>query len=1453
MYLILKKIRIEMYVLTISTILLVITQVVQPGNILQAPSVISSGGAGTIYEGIRHTLFCVITGQPQPSVSYKKDGVLLAPAENRYYSEYIINSATLSDSGQYTCEGVNSEGTASETFRLTVEQRPAVTLLPTFPRNTIRTGPVFTTVPPVTTEIPETRIRVSEPDYYENSVQSVVCIELGRTLRLLCEVTSSESYQIEWYKDGVQISGEVSATLMRVINNRSDLGSYTCAARTGVNRDYSIVTVSLGRLLSITRSPTSTYYYIRSSITLRVALSTTETDYTVTWYRNEGTHYREVETGNGYYLHSRNKRLDINPLSEEQPGSYRVQVTGECGEDSAEFDINLYAGISTPQNNGITPYVSGGRVELPCAYYGHPTPEVTWLRNNVEIDPSSSDKYELYTDNTLHIRSLDATDDRARITCLVTQGDRRRSVWYELGMGSPPVFTTSNCDASICAGESLILYCGASYAATYAWYKGTDTQNPLSTSSKYLVYSNGRLQIQNPDADDVGTYYCQASNQYGRGIKVCVVDTDRGLSFLSTERNNIVTLGRSFSLRCEARGSVGTSISWHKDDNRAIPSDIAVTTSRPDDRVRSVLSISSVTPEHNGSYTCTVSSCGEVLEQTSQLRARQNVDITNHPSSHNFCSGNTVIFICEATGYPTPVISWSFNSVKIRSGVDGFQIDTLNRLSVIDGPVDKTGYYKCNASNPFSWRTYGFTATFQETFSPVLVGVSSLPPVLNQDYYLSCRPTVSQVRYTYKWYRYNSLLSNSDKYNLVNEWQLCISNFAPADLGSYRCVVTNCVGSTSQTFDINTYEGQDVAPEISTTRAQYTAIEDRAVRLFCAAIGTPDPVVTWWYDDVEVSADTHYSLLELPNLLIQNVQRGQHDGSYKCVATNPLGSVELTINLEIDQPPKLDLSGEPISRRVDVGTTVCLDCPLLEGYPVPTVTWTRNGVELSSEGKVIYTNNTLCISAVGSVDEGIYRCTARNSLGYAYAEGTLRVSTCGTLNFQSTQLDHTQLEGSSYTLTCPLEPNAFECTTVLIWKEFTLGTDRLTDISDSDPRLVEDILVLQLDRNSMGLYQCIAYNRDSTIAQTHNVTVASPPWVTPFVSEQIFRVNSDVNLYCPIDGVPPPSYVWLLDGVRLRTGNNLVVNGDKITINTAVPSNTGSYQCRGSNAYGQREVSMDVTICAPMSIAMTGDQVADEKVRIKFECSLSGLLEPNSIEFLVGLKRVDAAGLKRFRIVKVGTHRARLIIKTRVEDTGPITCRINTTCGTAEITRLLTVNEINEPLQVIDSLVTHPGRVVPNCHNEFTLKCPISGKPKPTYVWYFNDAMINFKNTPARGKKQISVHDPDINDAGRYKCDASNLHGRISYTYIIHVLPPVRLDAFETHTVFEGERLTLECNSTLIANRAWSKNYEKITDPVYEENDLVIAEVDNSDVGVYLCCANAGDRIYTTLHNVTLI
>ncbi|KAI6645947.1 Hemicentin-1 isoform X2 [Oopsacas minuta] len=1452
-----------MYLLAICTILLVFTlQGSWAGNNLRPPKLVGGGAreGGIFLEGSRITLQCTYSGIPQPTISWKKNGVIIRIARNEFFSSYTITSATLSDTGEYMCEAVNSEGSATETITVTIERITTTTTVRPSYQTTAEVnikGTRTTQPPPVDNNI-ETILSVREPSYYDNNFKPVVYVERGSTLLLHCMVISIPDYYITWYRNGdlVQSGG---STYRTTISYQNDEGYYQCTGNNGVQTNVSVVEVRLGSPLRIVNHPTCGYYSLRSAVSLRVTLSRQFSyEVSVSWFRVDGSSLIKIQPENGVYFYSNNMRMDIVQLRAEHAGDYVIQVESEWGEQhSASFCINVYADITTPQVSGTTPYIAGDIKELPCAYIGFPKPVVTWWQNNIEIDTANSNKYNLLIDNTMRIGPLDETDNGNTITCLVTQEDVIKRLLYTLEMGTEPEIITTNCDANICYGSNLRLDCEAESESTLTYYWYTELGALLTTSSKYNKYSSGRLDILNPNSNDIGVYYCEARNRYGSKFKSCTVTASTVPSFTSIPQDIIVTVGRSANIYCRVTGGLGATVSWYKDDNLAVPRD-DVTTTISGQIIRSILSFTSVTTGHDGEYTCIVASCGEVLIQRHQLRVKQEVVITVIPDKEDFCSGNTVSFPCEATGYPIPEINWYFNDVIILSGEDGFEIDSQNSLIVIDAPIDKTGDYTCNASNPFSWESYSFRAFFQETNLPTFSDASLPLPILNEDFCLSCQPLVTNLDYTYKWYKQNTLLSNSAKYEQNNEWQLCISNFSPQDLGLYWCRVTNCVGSSRKNFGIASYQNQDTIPSITTTRAEYKVTESRNVRLFCDVTGSPTPSVSWYYQDEQVSEDEYISFNELPDLLINNVQRDIHNGNYECRATNRLGSDYLSIQLTVYQPPRLDTTR--IGQNVEVGSTACLVCSLLQGYPTPAVIWTKEGVELTDEGRMsINEDYTLCILGVVGSDQGTYRCTLRNLIGYTYAEGFLSVRTCGELQYEAVRLNHTEVEGNILTLDCPIKPNVFECSVITIWKEITLGTNNvLTEIDSSDPRLNGDGITLEIDMDSTGLYQCISFNDYRLITQHHIVIVVSPPWKIPFVKEQIHRVNSEVILRCPIFGVPEPIYVWMLEGAELSSGDNLVVKEDEITINNAVVSNTGNYNCTGSNLYGYTEAMFEVTICEPMSIQMTGDQVVEEKERITLECSLSNVIQANSIEFLVGTERTAVADLpKRFSFDMMGVNSAQLMISTRVEDTGPITCRINTTCGTSERTQLLTVEaRQNEEIRVVNNQITHPGTVTPNCHNQFTLTCPVRGKPKPTYTWYHNDTWINFKKSTniasARGRKEITIHDPDINYGGRYKCDAVNVNGRISYTYIIPIQLPNTYDDGEIREVFEGEQVNLACNSSLIANRKWSKNLETISAPTSVDNDLVITQVEDSDAGVYLCCARSGQKIYKYIHEIII-
>ena len=1441
--------------LIITVILITFLYYCNAGNILQPPTLVYGGGSKRIQQGGDLTLRCIFSSTPAPTVKWTKDGRVIQTPRTEYFSTYRISNADGDDNGEYICEGRNSEGVGSTSFTVVVEtvQTQTNRRIETHRRETTT---LPTTPAVVTWEIPEASLEVREPGYYSSNFQQVVYVGQGRPLTMFCRATggSPQPATLQWYKGSYIIQRGGSEYRDRYFSS-SDEAIYRCVASNDAGSHSISVDVRLGAPLAITRAPESRYHRVGTSLILRVTLSR-QTDYVISWYRIVDNSLIKMVAGNGIYFQSNNKRMDIVPLRVEHAGDYLVRAVNQEETSSSNFSIYMHAVLTTAQPRGNTPYVVGIILELPCAYYAHPEPIVTWYYGSQTLDPSLSNIFNLSKANTLRIGPLGEGQDGVRIVCRIEDNGIQRQIVYTLELGVRPEIQTTNCDTDLCRGDSVKLKCEATSDAplTYSWYKETDPNTRITPSSKYKLYSNGKLTIVNSSLNDVGTYICRASNKYSSDSIACRVQATPGVRIASREQRILKTVGTSARIYCLVYGALEAEITWYKDENQDIPQDVVISKQQYNGlAIHSILSFSTINKQHTGEYTCVVSSCASDLRQTHQLSVRQNIEITRTVDKFRYCSGDTVAFPCEATGFPEPTIRWYFKGERIISGESGFYVDEQNSLNIINSPSNKSGYYMCNASNPFSWRTFRFWAFFQDTPLPTFRQTEQRLPVLTEDFCLSCLP-IPRVMHTYRWYKEDSDITNSTRYNLTNVWQLCITNFQPEDLGNYKCEATNCEGVGEKTFNINSYQDQETAPIISATRREYIVVEGNAVSLRCRASGHPTPSISWYYAENRISSNSHYSLEYLPYLRINNVSRGLHNGRYKCLAENRMGSVFLSISLAVYQVPRLR---RITSQYAGLGVTACFDCYLLKGYPVPTVEWTKDGVTIANQERVSINqaNNTLCISDVASSDQGAYRCTARNSVGWTYVGARLYVRTCGPLSFRTTLLNHTATVGDLITIQCPIEENLYQCSTRLLWRKASNGA--IVTLREDDLRLIGSNLELRVNMSSRGYYQCLAYNNHGSIAQVHKLSVVSPPWEIPFISRQVFRANSEVNINCPIRGVPQPRYSWMLGNSELESRDNFIINNDRITINNAVVSNTGLYSCSGRNPYGQWEVMFEITICGEINVQLTGEDEVEERSWVAFTCSLREETVADSVEFFLGSKRLAVTSqTNRLRYSKPDPNTVELRIWATQEDSGPITCRINTTCGSSERTIRLRVTATDtSKLRVVRTQVTRPGIVFPNCHNQFTLLCPVTGKPRPVYKWYFNDSIIRFNRSPNivsnRGRKEITVHDPDMNDAGKYRCDATNSQGRIRYTYTVNVQLPYTPSNIQRHTVFEGQTLSLDCNSTLLANREWSKNLRKYSIPNPSlSNDLIFEGVESSNEGVYLCCARSGRNVYTYVHEV---
>ena len=84
-------------------------------------------------------------------------------------------------------------------------------------------------------------------------------------------------------------------------------------------------------------------------------------------------------------------------------------------------------------------------------------------------------------------------------------------------------------------------------------------------------------------------------------------------------------------------------------------------------------------------------------------------------------------------------------------------------------------------------------------------------------------------------------------------------------------------------------------------------------------------------------------------------------------------------------------SQTPRSRRIENGSGLTLMCRA-RGHPPPSISWTQNGMNITSGGRVeILSSGDLFISTISTNDMGVYRCAASNELDTIYSDDAVVV------------------------------------------------------------------------------------------------------------------------------------------------------------------------------------------------------------------------------------------------------------------------------------------------------------------------------------------------------------------------------------------------------------------------------------------------------------------------------
>ncbi|KAF4517521.1 hypothetical protein B566_EDAN006523 [Ephemera danica] len=396
------------------------------------------------------------------------------------------------------------------------------------------------------------------------------------------------------------------------------------------------------------------------------------------------------------------RRLMVRPVRREDRGMYQCVARADEGA-TAQAAAELRLGDAPPTllysfiEQTLQP---GPAVSLKCSATGTPTPSIRWTLDGFPLP--NTDRFVMGQYVTVHGDVIShvnvshvAVEDGGEYACIAE--NRAGSTIHAARLnvyGLPYVRPIPKVTAV--AGETLYLKCPV------AGFPIEDLPGEL----RQKVFANGTLAIRHVQKTaDAGTYTCTARNKQGhsarRSGEVAVIVPPKINPFL-VDRN--YHLGERTTLTCTViRGDSPLVISWLHDGRVLTGGTTAGVSINQVDQFNSILFIESLTPAHNGNYTC------EARNEAAAATYTQRISVNVPPSIEPFSfqdgltEGMRTRTVCGVSrGDPPITISWLKDGVPItpNSYVNVTVIDSFTRLLSIAGLLAQhSGEYTCVATN----------------------------------------------------------------------------------------------------------------------------------------------------------------------------------------------------------------------------------------------------------------------------------------------------------------------------------------------------------------------------------------------------------------------------------------------------------------------------------------------------------------------------------------------------------------------------------------------------------------------------------------------------------------------------------------------------------------------------------------------------------------------------------
>ncbi|XP_044317905.1 titin isoform X3 [Drosophila rhopaloa] len=1217
-------------------------------------------------QGNQLTLECKVSGSPKPHIYWQRDNTLLPVEGAKYqYAEQsdgvkllTISNFDSNDSGLYTCYAESENGQmkiskfvqASDYIReRTAEKKPIDKVIQEIKRD--ESSPASTNDNAAAkAKAREAKLRLN----LETSLKTMT-IGSGNKAQLICYVTGIIE-DVHWLRNEERVTKDArhkiyninGAISLEIYDARvEDSGHYRCVVKNSRQTvesagQLSVLDQSSGKLPeSFSSCITESYDAQRNEIVLSCLVNGRPN---VSWMRDDhsicNNRYRTVEEPGGirkliirnpissdcgifacYAEHEDRidststtiraadlKRL-INVSQEEIPAvterdwtrsqshlSSGSQVNGNGELHRAGDRVMRSVGKAKPLFHTLLhdrTVSEGANLRLLCAVSGDENTHIEWLKNHKPL-PRGDNRYQtLFLNGEASLEIFAAVaDDSGNYTCCATNDFGESLTHAQLRVYKhfresplPSTFTQPIRDTYSLNENELVLDCRVrgQPRPEIQWIKGTE---PIENGEKYKLSDQAdgyaKLVILNPTEKDSGVYWCVARNE-GAENKISHQVDFKGRQNYSLQKthgffhrdpnkphfllplgNQTVCNGGTVAISAEfMQTSTPIEVKWYRDRRVVDGPNVKALA----DRGVYTLTIMNAGPEVEGTYTCRASNAFGRIESHANIDVAVGAEKDERPplflsrpdTEMKIAVGDPFSLSFRIAGEPKPKLTFMKGTKDITQSdrVSKEVSDDYTRFSVQQAQISDSGTYFVVARNNFGTDRIFVTVTVNPRAR-------------------SATPT--QTR-----------------------WGLPLDSYS--DTSYFRdppgCISTEPLVVDSGPTHISLSWGKPVSANSAPVMAYKVEawVVGHEGGAYWRELGLT-PINS--FDAFNLKPNLEYHFRVTP--------KNRYGWGPTVQTSSPLqvGGVECL-------PEFVKIL--PGQAKALLGSSFTLQCNM-RGAPRPQVTWSKDGIQLSSSServkiRQIGSTCALTIATVSELDSGRYTCEATNSKGRVSTFARLQVVSDSRIYEADSRLKEIahgrnvadvgdslpiftmRLRDRRVQVTYPVRLTCqivgYPVPEILWYKDDELvHTDRKHLISAEGQFFTLEIAATTLDDS--GTYTCLAKNELGSVSCHCTLVVdkgirayISPDFYVPLDPFYIFREGSEIRLSTKVEAYPSVGVTWHRNGMRLRPSRRLTATLDsngyvELIIAEATLRDAGIYVCVASNVVGKVETICRVAI-----------------------------------------------------------------------------------------------------------------------------------------------------------------------------------------------------------------------------------------------------------------------------------